>query len=80
MVQAREKLIEKGIKFDEAKMKDWETALKGIGKTTVSENILTCTVSEVSQLVMTFQDGKLIQVCERFEQKEFWTKAHGNKP
>lgn len=65
MNQARENLKKAGIDKSKATMQEWKVALKDIGKVTSTDTILTCFVSDTSSLVMTWQNGELVQVCER---------------
>ena len=64
MKVANEKLKQKNINPQKAKIEDWEGVLKEIGEVTKTENYLFCKVSNTSNLALSFQNSELVRVCE----------------
>jgi len=64
MQKANEKLKQKNINPQKAKIEDWEVVLKEIGEVTKTENYLFCKVTNTSNLALSFQNSELVKVCE----------------
>lgn len=70
MFQAKELLKKDKNEKQEFSIEEWEAVLKKIGEVTKTENVLFCQKSKENYATLTFEDGKLISVCETFQTKE----------
>lgn len=79
MTQANELLKKQNKQNEELTIEQWEQVLKEIGNVTKSENVLFCQKSKVNHATLTFEDGKLISVCETYETEDYLPKTKKNK-